>query len=287
MGIVALRDILRPALENRYGVPAVNIVNSDTMHAVLAAASAEASPIIVQTSVKTVRTLGPEVIYANWTAMTRGIGVPAALHLDHCPDRDVISECLRTGWNSVLFDASAMSVVDNLAQTIEVVREARSYGADVEGEIESITGVEDGIGSDEPSERQSLEVCLDFIARSGVDVFAPAIGNAHGHYAASPKLDYQRVRDIVDSTGLPVALHGGTGLSDQQFSELVSGGCAKVNISTALKRAYMHSALDYLQTAQSENRWEPLHLMKRTGEAVEHMVVEHMRILGSSGRANP
>ena len=169
----------------------------------LAAAVQERSPLIVQTSVKTVRSIGLDLLYAMWRELTADIDVPVSLHLDHCPDREVISSCLRKGWNSVLFDASALPVEENKRQTIEVVAEARSYGASVEGEIESITGVEDGIGSDEESRRQSLPVALDFIRATGIDVFAPAIGNAHGVYRTEPKLDAQRVSDIVAARADP------------------------------------------------------------------------------------
>ncbi len=197
MPVVPLKDIVDRAFAERYGVPAINIVNDLTLEAVLAAAVQERSPLIVQTSVKTVRSIGLDLLYAMWRELTADIDVPVSLHLDHCPDREVISSCLRKGWNSVLFDASALPVEENKRQTIEVVAEARSYGASVEGEIESITGVEDGIGSDEESRRQSLPVALDFIRATGVDVFAPAIGNAHGVYRTEPKLDAQRVSDIV------------------------------------------------------------------------------------------
>ena len=266
-------------------MPAINIVNVETMEAVLSAAVAERSPAIVQTSVKTVRHFGAEVLAASWRSMTGGIEVPVALHLDHCPDRTVITECLRAGWNSVLFDASEMPVAENLAQTIDVVAEARRHGAHVEGEIESITGVEDGIGSDTPAQRQSLELCLDFIKRSGVDVFAPSIGNAHGQYASQPTLDHQRVEDIVTLTGVPVALHGGTGLATEQFHDLISRGCAKVNISTALKHAWMAAALESLRNAETRNKWEPLDVISASSAAVTRMAVDHMRLFGSSGRA--
>ena len=119
----------------------------------------------MQTSVKTVRSIGSRVLYAMWTSMTAGIEVPVSLHLDHCPDRAVITECLEVGWNSVLFDASQLPVAENQRQTVEVVAEARRYGAHVEGEIESITGVEDGIGSDAESARQTLDVSVEFITR--------------------------------------------------------------------------------------------------------------------------
>ena len=112
-------------------------------------------------------------------------------------------------------------------------RRGPAVGAHVEGEIESITGVEDGVGSDDEAKRQTLEVPLDFIERTGVDVFAPSIGNAHGVYSAEPVLDFQRVTDIVEATGIPIALHGGSGMTAEQFPDLIARGCAKVNISTA------------------------------------------------------
>lgn len=213
--------------------------NDLTLEAVLAAAVENASPLIVQTSVKTVKSIGSDVLYAMWTAMTAGIEVPVALHLDHCPEREVITECLRRGWNSVLFDASKLPVEENMRQTVEVVAEARAYGAAVEGEIESITGVDDGIGSDIAAERQDLAVALEFLRTTQVDVFAPAIGNAHGSYKQAPVLDAQRVSDIVAACPVPRALHGGSGLSDEQFRDLISRGCAKVNISTALKETFI------------------------------------------------
>ena len=236
MPVVPLKDILDRAFKERYGVAAFNIVNDLTLEAVLAAAVELRAPVIVQTSVKTVKSIGRDVLYGMWRSMTAGIEVPVTLHLDHCPEREVISACLEGGWNSVLFDASSLPVEENQRQTKEVVAEARRYGAHVEGEIEGIKGVEDGVGSDEESTRQSLDVALTFIRETGVDCFAPAIGNAHGMYASAPTLDAQRVTDIVEAEPIPIALHGGSGMTDEQFADLIARGCAKVNISTALKR---------------------------------------------------
>jgi len=284
MGVTNLSEILKSALAGGYGVPAINIFNDLTLEGVLKSAEANQSPVIVQTSVKTVRMMGSDVIASMWEAMTRKIDIPVALHLDHCPDRAVISECLERGWNSVLFDASALPVEENLRQTIEVVQEARRYGAHVEGEIESITGVEDGIGSDTESKRQTLEVAIDFIERTGVDVFAPAIGNAHGRYAAAPVLDVGRVQELFKATGLPMALHGGSGLTAGQFAELIASGCAKVNISTALKEVYMRANLDYLKSAEKSDKWDPPSLFSHTLSAVEKMTSEHIILFGSNGK---
>jgi ketose-bisphosphate aldolase len=283
--VVALKEIVDRAFAQRYGVAAINVVNDLTLEAVLAAAVEQRAPVIVQTSVKTVRMIGREVLFSMWTAMTAGIEVPVSLHLDHCPDRQVITDCLRTGWNSVLFDASLLPVAENLRQTIEVVAEAHAVGANVEGEIEAITGVEDGIGSDEESKHQSLEVAVDFIERTGVDVFAPAIGNAHGVYHAEPKLDAQRVTDLVEAAGVPIALHGGTGMTDAQFADLIARGCAKVNISTALKVVFMKSNLEFLKAAEAKDSWDPPSLFRDVRASVLAMAADHMRKFGSVGQA--
>jgi ketose-bisphosphate aldolase len=283
--VVPLKDVVDRAFAGRYGVAAINVVNDLTLEAVLAAAVRERAPLIVQTSVKTVRSIGMDLLYAMWRELTAGIEVPVSLHLDHCPDREFISKCLRKGWNSVLFDASALPVQENQRQTIEVVAEARSYGAHVEGEIESITGVEDDIGSDEEARRQSLPVALEFIRATGVDVFAPAIGNAHGVYRSEPKLDAQRVSDIVAAQPIPIALHGGTGMTDAQFTDLIARGCAKVNISTALKVTYMQANLAYLRGAEERDSWDPPSLFGAVRDAVIELAAGHMRKFGSVGKA--
>ena len=285
MPVRPMKDILDRAFEEGYGVAAINIVNDLTLEAVLAAATELRSPLIVQTSVKTVKSIGLDVLYGMWETMTRDVPVPVTLHLDHCPDRSVITACLDRGWNSVLFDASAMPVEENKRQTTEVVAEAAQHGAHVEGEIEGIKGVEDDDGSEEESKRLSFEVAVDFIEGTGIDCFAPAIGNAHGQYTSPPVLDHQRVTDLVEATGVPMALHGGTGLADEQFRDLIARGCAKVNISTALKERYMQSSLEFLKGAEQKRKWDPPSLFAHQKAAVVEMAREHMRLFGSSGQA--
>jgi fructose-bisphosphate aldolase class II len=285
MPVVSLKEILDRAFEERYGVGAFNIVNDLTLEAVLAAAVELNAPVIIQTSVKTVKSIGRDVLFAMWTSMTAGIEVPVTLHLDHCPEREVITTCLDAGWNSVLFDASALPVEENQRQTKEVVADARRHGAHVEGEIEGIKGVEDGVGSDEESAQQSLDVALTFVRETGIDCFAPAIGNAHGMYAAAPTLDAQRVTDIVDAVGIPIALHGGSGMTDEQFKDLIARGCAKVNISTALKRTYMKSNLAFLKETDAADKWDPPSLFKAVRADVMMLASDHIRKFGSEGRA--
>jgi fructose-bisphosphate aldolase class II len=283
--VVSLKEIVDKAFAERYGVPAINIVNDLTLQGVLDGASASNSPVIVQTSVKTVRAIGAPILFAMWQAMTADVEVPVTLHLDHCPYRDVISECLELGWNSVLFDASQLPVEENQRQTIEVVAEARRYGAHVEGEIESITGVEDGVGSDTESKRQSLEVSLRFIEATGIDVFAPAIGNAHGVYKSEPTLDFDRVSELVAAHPIPIALHGGSGMTDAQFHDLIARGCAKVNISTSLKMIYMQSTLASLRRCEEADKWDPPTLFADVSREVVALTQGLAETFGSAGKA--
>lgn len=285
MSVVSLKEILKPAFENRYGVPAINIFNDLTLEAVLAGAVQAKSPVIIQTSVKTVKSVGVKVLSSMWRSMTQGIEVPVTLHLDHCPNREVISTCLENGWNSVLFDASELPVEENQRQTIEVVKEAKQYGASVEGEIEAITGVEDDHGSDSLAKRHSLETSLAFINATGIDVFAPSIGNAHGTYKTTPVIDYDRVSEIVAANPIPIALHGGSGLTNEQFNELIKRGCAKVNISTSLKETYMKSNLDFLLEAQKKNKWDPPSLFSATRQNVIDLVLGLTAQFKSKGKA--
>jgi fructose-bisphosphate aldolase class II len=255
-------------------VAAINVVDDLTLEAVLAAATELDAPLIVQTSVKTVKSLGAEPFSAMWRARADSVPVPVTLHLDHCPDRSWITTCLEAGWNSVLFDGSELDVAENTRQTIEVVAEADRHGAQVEGEIESVVGVEDGIGSEHGGEVHPVDVSAAFIAATGVYSFAPAIGTAHGLYKAEPRLMPERVTELVAQHPIPMVLHGGTGLTEAQFDDLIARGCAKVNISTALKIAFVDAHREYLDA--NPGKHDPPSLLRHVREAVKDMAERHM-----------
>jgi fructose-bisphosphate aldolase class II len=284
MPVVTMREILDRAFAERYGVAAINVVDDLTLEAVLAAATELEAPLIVQTSLKTVKAMGARALYTMWRVRADDVPVPVTLHLDHCPDREWISTCLRTGWNSVLFDGSELDVAENTRQTIEVVAEAERFGAHVEGEIESVVGVEDGIGSEEGGEVHPVAVSNEFIAATGVYCFAPAIGTAHGLYKGEPKLAPERVSEIVEVHPIPQVLHGGTGLTEDQFADLIARGCAKVNISTALKIAFIDAHREYLDA--NPGKHDPPALFKHVRAAVKEMAEYHIRTFGSAGRAS-
>jgi tagatose 1,6-diphosphate aldolase GatY/KbaY len=280
---VPIRQIMDAAFAERYGVAAINIVDDLSLDAVLAAATELDAPLIVQTSLKTVKSIGARPLYSMWRARADEVPVPVSLHLDHCPDREWISTCLEAGWNSVLFDASALDVAENTRQTIEVVAEAERYGAQVEGEIESVHGVEDDIGSDEEGEVHPVEVSARFIGQTGIYSFAPAIGTAHGLYKRAPELKPERVTEIVRLQPIPMVLHGGTGLSEEQFKDLISRGCAKVNISTALKIVFVDAHREFLDA--NPGKHDPPSLLSHVRRAVKDMAEHHISMFGSAGRA--
>lgn len=283
MPIVPINQILDSAFAERYGVAAINVVDDLSLEAVLAAATELEAPLIVQTSLKTVKSIGPEALFSMWRVRAEACPIPVSLHLDHCPDREWISICLRTGWNSVLFDGSALDVGENTRQTVEVVAEAAEYGAHVEGEIETVMGVEDGVGSDAGGVVHPVEVSAGFIEATGVYCFAPAIGTAHGLYKHRPELHPERVSELVALHPIPMVLHGGTGLSAEQFSDLIARGCAKVNISTALKIAFVEAHREYLEA--NPGKHDPPSMLGHVSAAVRDMAAHHIAMFGSAGRA--
>jgi ketose-bisphosphate aldolase len=283
MSVVPLKEILDRAFADRYGVAAFNVVNDLSLEAVVAAAEELESPLIIQTSVKTVKSMGARMLYDMFRAVAEPAAVPVTLHLDHCPDREVITTCLETGWNSVLFDGSALPVEANTRQTVEVVAEARRHGAHVEGEIEGVRGVEDDVGSDDEGEIYPIDQAVAFLETTGVDCFAPAIGTAHGVYAAEPELNPQRVTDLVARVPIPMVLHGGTGLSEDAFKDLIARGCAKVNISTALKVIYLDSTRAFLD--ENPGKYDPPSLFRDQRAAVKAMAERHLTLFGSAGKA--
>jgi ketose-bisphosphate aldolase len=283
MPVVSMQQLLRAAFQKRYGVGAFNIVNDMTMSAVLDAAAQMNSPVIVQVSVKTVKVLGAKLIQLMFTEMASRCSAPATLHLDHCPDVGIIKTCLDAGWNSVLFDASSLSYEDNLRQTKEVVAIARGCGAAVEGELEAVLGVEDGIGSDDSPDLVPLDKCIKFVELTGIDSFAPSIGTAHGLYKSEPRIDFDRVEQIVNAHAVPIVLHGGTGLSPETFRRLIAAGCAKVNISTMLKITYCDSYRDYLNAKPKEH--DPLKVITHTYNNIVIMAKGFMEIFDSAGKA--
>ncbi len=284
MPYVNTLDLVTAARGKGYAVPAINIIDPLTIKAVVEAADAIGSPGILQTSVKTVKSAGAGLLHFAARDAADAASVGVSLHLDHCPDREVITLAIKHGWSSVLFDASDRDLDQARKETGEVCAEAHAAGVSVESEIENIIGVEDGVGSDEARHSYSVEQLVEVALETGTDLMAPQLGTAHGMYSSQPVLLPERVRQIGALTDLPVVLHGGTGLTQAEFDEFIDAGVTKINISTALKRAYMQSALDYLKQCEASNKWEPTKLFEPMIEASKALMVEFAGIFHSAGR---
>jgi fructose-bisphosphate aldolase class II len=283
--IASTARLARHGREHGYAVAAVNILDDLSLRAVVAAAVERSAPIIVQVSVKTVRSIGVELLTTMFRFAAQDAPVPVALHLDHCPDRSVISAVVAAGWSSVLFDASDRDLTTAERETAEVVAEAHAAGCDVESEIENIVGVEDDIGSDEAVHAYSVRTLVDVAERTGTDLLAPQLGTAHGLYTHTPVLLPGRVRELVALTDRPVVLHGGTGLADADFRAFIDAGVSKINISTGVKLAYMKAAQAHTAKAEQTGRWDPPSMFREIAAAVQAEVTGHLDTFGSAGHA--
>lgn len=284
MPLVNMVEILQKAKREKYAVGAFNIVDYLTIDAVVTAAEEVSAPVIVQTSASTVKKYGCSALAVMVRVRSETSAVPIAFHLDHCKEVDLINQCMDYGWTSVMIDASSFPFEQNVAMTREVVERAHPLGLSVEGELGDIGGVEDQINVDTDQARLAdPDKVVEFVERTGVDVLAPAIGTAHGLYKGIPKLDYVRLEEISRRIVIPVAIHGGTGLSPEQFHKLIECGGAKINISTQLKISYIDALKNYIDAHPTE--YDPLRLIKRTGEEVAKMIVSFIELFGSSGKA--
>jgi ketose-bisphosphate aldolase len=221
-------------------------------------------------------------VHAWYRELGEAARVPVVLHLDHCKDLEVIRACIESGWTSVMIDASSRPFEENLALTARVVEMARPAGVSVEAELGEIAGAEDEEAV-EASRLADPDRAVRFSKSLDLDLLAPAIGTAHGIYKGEPRIDFERLEKIARGTGLPLALHGGTGLSDDVFKKAISLGCAKVNISTSLKHVFVDSFETYRREHPSE--YEPVKLIANQIEALGKNVAGFVRLFGGEGRA--
>ncbi len=283
MGLQSMSAMLQKARKNAYAVGAFNILDYNTMKAAVDAALELNAPIIIQTSVKTVKLWGFRAMISWIRELCTDINIPVAIHLDHCKDVDFIKDCIVHGWTSVMIDASSMPYEENLAASKQVLTMARPKGISVEAELGEIGGVEDDLSvSEQDAHLVDPEKALRFLNEVPVDCFAPAIGTAHGVYNGKPKIAFERLEAISQNNPVPLALHGGTGLSEEVFKKCIQLGCAKVNISTQLKYAFIDGFVSYHD--QHTHEYNPLNDLKAQYGAVKEAVVSNIRFFGSEGK---
>jgi len=284
MPLENMKAMLKKAASGSYAVGAFNILDYNSTKAVIQAAEDANAPVIIQTSAKTVIYWGCSAIICWVRELITASSVPIALHLDHCKDLHLIAECIEAGWSSVMIDASSKPFEENLALSQEVVEMARPADVTVEAELGAIVGVEDDLHvKEQDAHLADPEQAIRFCAEVKPDCFAPAIGTAHGVYKGEPKIAYDRLEEIAAKTAVPIALHGGTGLADEVFKRCISLGCAKVNISTQLKYAFIDGFVAYHRAHNTE--YNPLKVIDAQFNELKAGIIEKIGLFGSAGKA--
>ncbi len=285
MPLVKMGPMLKLARQERFGIAAFNMIDYNSARSIVDGATALSAPIIVQVSVKTIGHWGAKPI-AGWvSALASDTLAPVALHLDHCKDIDVIKNCIDAGWTSVMFDGSALPFEENVAATRRAYELTRAAGIGLEAEIGAIGGTEDDkFVAEDAAILARFDECIAFCHEfPDLAVFAPAIGTAHGFYTGAPKIAYDLLEQITAAIEAPIALHGGTGLTAEQFHRCIAGGCAKVNISTMHKHRFIEGFVGLRE--REPKQAEPIPFIKAQYEAMKADVVDMIETFGSAGKA--
>jgi ketose-bisphosphate aldolase len=291
MSIVNAKEIMIPAAKEGWAVGAFNVTDLLQFEAVIDAAIEKKAPVIVQTSVKPSQFLGTNMMVAIYRTLAESAPIPVCLHLDHSTDIAYCKKCADAGYTNIMIDASKQSYEENIRQTKEVVDYCHSVGnISVEGELGTVGGVEDQIKvAEDEAQLANPEQSVEFVERTGVDIFAPAIGTAHGVYKTkNPKIDFERMATIhkmLNSNGIktPLVVHGGTGLPDDYVVKLLQAGGAKFNVSTELKHTLINAKWEYLSAHRDE--YDPGKLDVFVRDATRKAVMHWMDKLGCNGKA--
>ena len=289
MPVVNAREILLKATKGKYAVGAFNVTSLVQMAAVVQAAAAKKAAVIIQTSVSPAKFFGPEVLAAAFRALAASSPYPVCLHLDHCTDVAFCKRCADAGYTNIMIDASKEVFEENVSKTKEVAEYCHSIGGiTVEGELGTVVGVEDNVSV------QDREVALcdtskaeEFVIKTGIDLFAPAIGTAHGLYKSAPKIDFTLLEETArlingGEIRAPLVIHGGTGLSEDVTRTLVSLGGAKFNVSTELKHVLIDASYEYL--AAKRDDYNPGKLDAAVFDKTSALISRWIDILGSADR---
>ena len=280
--LVNMNDVLLPAKKGHYGIGFFNAVNVEMARAIIETAEELRAPVMVGTAEVLLSAMSLERVAEYLIPMAQKAAVPVCVHYDHGLTFDKCMEALKLGFTSVMYDCSTEDYESNTAKVTEMVRICHGRGVTVEGELGHV-GDNEGTGKlENPSDYYTdPEIAADFVKRTGIDSLAVAVGNAHGDYKFPPKLDFERIETISGRTGLPLVLHGGSGLSDSDFRTAVQKGVCKVNIFTDIDKAGKAGIEKGLAAgASSMTALIPYEI-----EAMKRVVCNKLELFGSVGRA--
>jgi ketose-bisphosphate aldolase len=284
MALVTLKYLLNRAVREKYVVGAFNFFGLENLQGIVKGAAAKKSPVIAMISTGALAYIGEKTVVGMARGMADDYDVPVVLHLDHSTGYDLCRRCIDNGFTSVMIDASSREFHENMDLTAKVAEYAAKTGCSVEGELGHIGGVEDNIAVDE---RQALFTkpgdVVTFVSATGIDALAIAVGNAHGFYKSAPKLDFERIAAIRAVSSIPLVLHGGTGIPDEDLRKAAALGINKINVGTELK---VHGYLDVLKRESAAFQGDdPRKIMIGVRAACAAIVEEKIDIFGSAGKA--
>lgn len=281
MPFVTTADMLRRARQEGYAVGAFNIENMEMAQAVLSAAQAMRAPVILQTTPGTLKYADPACFAGMVRSLAEKSDIPAALHLDHGNSFELAQYCLRHGYSSVMIDGSMLPFEENIALTSRVVRIAD--GIPVEAELGTVGGKEDLLSASAAAYTDPAQA-EEFIARTGITSFAPAIGTMHGVYRAQPHLDTALLSSIAEKTPVPLVLHGTSGVPDEVVRACIRRGISKVNYATDLRITFTQALRRSLEAAP--DAFDPKEHLSAAREKVMQRVCELITLCGCAGKAN-
>lgn len=281
------REVLPRAAAAGYAVPALNFHSLDMVPALLEVAEAERSPVILQASKGTIDFLGFDAIEAVVQVAARRCCVPVVLHLDHASEYGIVVGALRHGFTSVMADGSSLPFEENVLLTCKVAEAAHAAGVAVEGELGYVPRAgepvpEGAAGSPGGYEYTRPEQAEEFVARTGVDSLAVAVGTVHGLYREAPRLDLERLAAIRARVPVPLVLHGGSGVPADMLQAAIARGVAKVNFATELKHAWTGGLRASLADSKET---DPRKILQPALRALQVEAAGKMRLCGSRGRA--
>ncbi|WP_026568194.1 class II fructose-bisphosphate aldolase [Bacillus sp. UNC41MFS5] len=285
MPLVSMKEMLIKAKAEGYAVGQFNLNNLEFTQAILQAAQAENSPVILGVSEGAARYMSG---FKTVVKMVEGlmedlkITVPVAIHLDHGSSFDKCKEAIDAGFTSVMIDASHHPFEENIEITSKVVDYAHSKNVSVEAELGTVGGQEDDVVADGVIYADPKE-CEELVKRTGIDCLAPALGSVHGPYKGEPNLGFAEMEEIGNITGLPLVLHGGTGIPLKDIQRSVSLGTAKINVNTENQIASAKAVRETLAALTEE--YDPRKYLGPAREAIKTTVIGKIREFGSSGKA--
>lgn len=284
MPLVTLKSVLEESRRGGYAVGAFNFNGIEDARGILEAAQEKNSPIILMASMSAVEYIGGAAAVGGYIgALARRCSVPVVLHVDHCTSLEMIKDCVDGGFSSVMIDASAKSFEENVALTAQVVRYASRFGVSVEGELGRLGGREENVDvNDRSANMTDPAKCPEFVERTGVDALAIAIGNAHGFYKGTPKLDFDRLTAVRKVVDCGLVLHGGTGIPEEDFVRAVKCGMNKINVGTELK--YCCSQTARAAVAEKPDEIDIRKLVGGNRQACREIVLHKIDLFGSAGQ---